>query len=131
MSRYRLGRSSRRHLAGVHQDLVILASTAIADSRCPCDFTILPTGGRRTLEQQRRLVESGASKTLNSRHVTGHAVDLVVWRGRDVSWDWAYYEQLAEHIKRVARELGITVEWGGDWAGFRDGPHWQLPWSVR
>lgn len=125
---YRLGRGSRSRLARVHQDLVILVSTAIADPGCPVDFTVLE--GRRTLLRQKQLVKQGASKTLNSRHLTGHAVDIAPWINGSPSWHWSHYEPLAEHMKAVAKRIGITVEWGGDWK-WRDGPHWQLPRSVK
>lgn len=126
---YRLGTGSRSRLAGVHQDLVILCATAIADSGCPIDFTVLE--GRRTKARQQYLVKTGASKTMNSRHLTGHAVDLAPWVDGAPSYHWPHYHPLAKHLKAVAKRVGIQVEWGGDWRSFVDGPHWQLPWSVK
>jgi hypothetical protein len=62
---------------------------------------------------------------MNSRHLTGHAVDLVPY---PVSWDWKYFYPIAEAMKDAARELNVELEWGGDWKSFPDGPHFQLSW---
>lgn len=121
---YALGEQSLKRLAGVHPDLdavVRLAITLTAQ-----DFRVIE--GRRTKERQRYLVEKGASKTMNSRHLTGHAVDLAPIVNGQVSWDWKYFYPIAEAMKQASKIKGIPVEWGGDWK-FRDGPHWQLPRS--
>jgi peptidoglycan L-alanyl-D-glutamate endopeptidase CwlK len=116
---------SQRNLKQVHPDLVKVMSMAIITS--PLDFAI--TEGRRTADRQKELVDAGASMTMNSRHLTGHAVDVAVFIGREVRWDWPLYERLAEHIKATAQKLVIPIEWGGDWKRFKDGPHYQLPWE--
>ncbi|MGL4280515.1 MAG: M15 family metallopeptidase, partial [Albidovulum sp.] len=77
---------------------------------------------------------AGASKTLKSRHIPGtggfsHAVDLAAVVGGKLRWDWPLYHRLAFAMKQSAHELGIPLEWGGDWKSFKDGPHFQLPWS--
>jgi len=120
----RLGKRSRERLIGVHPDLVIVFATAI--QRTKVDFTVLE--GMRTLERQKALVKSGASKTLKSRHLTGHAVDVAPLIDGEVRWDWPLYHDLAKVIKQAAKDCGIPIEWGGSWATFKDGPHWQLPW---
>lgn len=127
MSGYRWGKASQRRLVGVHDDLVRVMYRAI--ELTPIDLTVLE--GLRTIERQRQLVAQGASQTLNSRHLTGHAVDVAPWVDGRISWHWPHYHRIAPVIFRAAEELGVTVEWGGDWPGFPDGPHWQLPWSVR
>ena len=116
---------SVKNLAGVHPDLVAVMNAAIKDSSL--DFAI--TEGLRTLEKQQRLASVGATTTLNSRHLTGHAVDVAVFVDGQVRWDWPLYETLAVHVKKCALELKIPIEWGGDWKRFRDGPHYQLPWE--
>lgn len=116
---------SVKNLAGVHPDLVAVMNAAIKDS--PLDFAI--TDGLRTPERQQKLAAAGASSTLNSRHLTGHAVDVAVFVDGQVRWDWPLYDALAVHIKKCAAELKIPIEWGGDWKRFRDGPHYQLPWE--
>ena len=122
---FALGRTSEMRLNGVHPDLVRVVRRAIAIT--PIDFTVLE--GMRTLARQRQLVARGSSQTMNSRHLTGHAVDIApLDDDGDVSWDWPLYHQLAPVIKEAARAEGVSIEWGGDWRSFKDGPHWQLPW---
>ena len=122
-SRFRLGATSQARLKGVHADLVKVIEEAIR--RTPIDFTVLE--GLRTKERQKQLVAKGASKTMNSYHITGHAVDVAPLVDGKVTWDWTYYRQLAPVIKQVAKELGVNITWGGDWKSFPDGPHWQIP----
>jgi len=83
--------------------------------------------GLRTKERQAYLVEKGASKTMNSRHLTGDAVDLAPIVDNKVSWDWKHFHPLAEAVKQAAKEVKVEVEWGGEWKSFPDAPHWQLP----
>lgn len=117
-----LGKRSRENLMGVHSDLVVIVAFAI--QRTTVDFTV--TEGLRSLDRQRELLAAGASTTLNSLHLTGHAVDLAALVGGRVSWDWPLYNHLAEAMKSSAETLGIELEWGGDWESFKDGPHFQL-----
>ncbi len=118
-----LSQKSLRRLEGVHPDLVKVVKRAIQIT--PIDFIVVE--GLRTKERQAYLVEKGASKTMNSRHLTGHAVDLAPIVDNKVSWDWKHYYPLAEAVKKAAEEVKVKVEWGGDWKSFKDGPHWQLP----
>ena len=74
-------------------------------------------------------MESGASQTLSSRHITGHAVDLGAWVDNQVDWSWPLYYKIAEAMKAAAKQLDVPIEWGGDWKSFKDGPHYQLPWK--
>lgn len=119
-----LGQRSIQRLSGVHPELVAVVRRAIQIT--PVDFTVLE--GLRSVERQRELVRKGASRTMNSRHLTGHAVDIAPWVGGKVSWDWQYYYQLAPSVFEAAEDLGVPIEWGGHWR-FKDGPHWQLPWD--
>jgi peptidoglycan L-alanyl-D-glutamate endopeptidase CwlK len=80
----------------------------------------------RTKEQQKELVACGASRTMNSRHLTGHAVDVVAWKGGKISWSWPLYHQISNAMKQAALELQVDIQWGGDWVSFKDGPHFQL-----
>lgn len=122
---YKLGEISLDRLRHVHPDLVRVVKRAIEIT--DVDFTVLE--GLRTLDRQKQLVASGASTTMNSRHLTGHAVDLAPVVDGKVSWDWPLYHRIAKAVKQAAKELGVPVEWGGDWKSFKDGPHWQLPWK--
>lgn len=120
-----LGSRSITRLKGVHPDLVKVVKRAIQITEC--DFTVIE--GVRTKARQAELVKTGASQTFNSRHLTGHAIDLAAWVNGTVSWDWKYYYQIEKAMKQAAQELNVSIEWGGDWRKFKDGPHWQLPWS--
>jgi peptidoglycan L-alanyl-D-glutamate endopeptidase CwlK len=119
---YALGATSLARLQGVHPDLVKVVRLAI--TKTPVDFTVLE--GLRTKERQAVLFKQGATRTMNSRHITGHAVDLAPVIDGKVSWDWPLYHKLAPVIKAAAKELGVAITWGGDWVSFRDGPHWEL-----
>ena len=121
--KFKLGATSLARLKGVHPDLVKVVKRAI--ELTPIDFTVLE--GLRTKERQQQLVAKGASKTMNSYHLTGHAVDIAPLVDGKVTWDWKYYNQLAPVIKQAAKELGVNITWGGDWTSFKDGPHWQIP----
>ena len=125
MSKYRLGLRSKTRLSGVHPDLQKVVKRAIEIT--DVDFTVLE--GIRSKRRQRQLFNSGASKTMNSRHLTGHAIDLGAWVGGKVSWDWPLYYRIADAMKQASKELGVDIEWGGDWVSFKDGPHYQLPWQ--
>jgi peptidoglycan L-alanyl-D-glutamate endopeptidase CwlK len=106
-----LSRLSLSRLEGVHPDLVKVVKRAIEITEV--DFRV--SEGLRTKARQAELVKSGASQTQNSRHLTGHAVDL----------DY----KIADAVKQAAKELNVPIEWGGDWKTFKDGPHFQLPWG--
>lgn len=118
-----LSARSLARLEGVHPDLVRVVKRAI--TLTPVDFVVLE--GLRTVARQKQLVASGASQTMNSRHITGHAVDLAAYAAGSVRWDWPLYHRIAVAVKEAARLEGVPIEWGGDWKSFADGPHWQLP----
>lgn len=150
---YQLGEASRRRLVGVHPDLVRVVERAI--SLTDCDFAVVE--GVRTAERQAELVAAGASRTLASRHLTGHAVDLGAYVGGRISWDWPLYHLIADAMRAAARVEQVPIRWGGVWdrqlvelpegpdgiegevsayvarrraAGeraFIDGPHFELP----
>jgi peptidoglycan L-alanyl-D-glutamate endopeptidase CwlK len=120
-----LGPRSISRLADVHPDLVRVVRRAAAMSSL--DFTVLE--GLRTLPRQKQLMAQGATRTLNSRHLTGHAVDLAPMIGSTVSWDWPLYDRLAKIVKAAAEHEDVPITWGGDWENFKDGPHWELPWK--
>lgn len=121
-----LSERSLSRLDGVHADLVRVVKRAAATSNI--DFTVLE--GLRTLERQKTLVARGASKTMKSRHLTGHAVDLAPFVDGQVVWAWPLYHKLAVIVKAAAKDENVPIEWGGDWRSFKDGPHWQLPWGT-
>lgn len=125
---FTLSARSRSRLEGVHPDLVRVVRRA-ADM-APDDLAFVVTEGVRTLMRQQQLLAAGATRTLNSRHLDGHAVDLAAEVGGEIRWDWPLYDRLGVLMKAAAAQEGVRIEWGGDWGGgFRDGPHFQLPFA--
>lgn len=117
---YKLGIRSAQSLSGVHPDLVAVVEAAIKITEV--DFSVIE--GIRALERQKQLLKEGKSTTLNSRHITGHAVDMVPY---PVDWeDLERFEEMAEAMKVSAEELEISIVWGGDWKNFYDAPHFEL-----
>lgn len=117
---YKLGKRSNQSLSGVHVDLVAVVKRAIEITEV--DFSVIE--GIRHIERQRQLVKEGKSTTLNSRHLTGHAVDMVPY---PVDWeDLERFEIMAEAMKTAAKDLEIPIVWGGDWKSFFDAPHFEL-----
>lgn len=128
MSNVKLGKTSLERLGTIKPELQKVVRKAF--ETMPFDVTVLE--GIRTAERQRELVAKGASKTLNSKHLTGNAVDLAPW---PIDWDdKARFNIMSEHVLAAAKELGIKVRWGGDWdmdgdwkdERFYDGPHFEL-----
>lgn len=122
-------------LKRVHPDLVKVVRRAAALLNDP-EFGFIITCGIRTVAEQREMVRKGASKTMRSRHLPGKAgfacaVDFAVTDKGKVKWDWPLYAKFAKVVKQAARDVGVKIEWGGDWTNFKDGPHFQLPWATH
>jgi len=111
---------SERNLIGVHPDLVKVIRRAAKAGN------FIVTEGLRTKSRQAQLVKAGASKTMNSRHLTGHAIDVAAVVNGEVRWDWPLYATISKAVKAAAKDLGVPITWGGDWKSFRDGPHFEL-----
>jgi len=142
VSGFRLSKRSLQRLDGVHKDLVAVVHRALEITEV--DFAVIE--GLRTESRQAQLVKVGASQTMNSRHLTGHAVDLAAWVGGTVRWDWPLYFKIAEAMKAAAADLDVAVRWGGTWTElsrvrtpigpavlhrtFPDGPHFELARRV-
>jgi len=139
-SNYRLSTKSKNRLLGVHPNLQNCVILAIKYTEQ--DFSVLE--GVRSKRRQRRLVAEGKSQTMHSRHLTGHAVDLVPY---PVSWDWDKFYPIADAMIRASKELDFALRWGGNWrvrdlrewegtaeelaraypGSFPDGPHFEIP----
>ena len=119
---------SLRSLHGIHPDLRRVIDRALQSS--PLDFTVIE--GLRNKDRQRQLVASGASKTMNSRHLTGHAVDLLPLNPETGKGEfaWPLYDVLGPAVKAAAKKEGVPIVWGGDWKSFKDGPHFELDRRV-
>jgi peptidoglycan LD-endopeptidase CwlK len=118
---------SLKNLQGIHPDLRRVMDRALQES--PLDFTVIE--GLRTQERQAQLVAEGASRTMNSRHLTGHAVDLIpIGADGKAAFAWPLYNRLAPAVKAAAAAEGVAIVWGGDWKSFKDGPHFELDRNV-
>jgi peptidoglycan L-alanyl-D-glutamate endopeptidase CwlK len=117
-----LSARSTKALDGVHPDMVAVVTRA---AELGATFHI--TEGVRTRERQAALVAAKKSKTMNSRHLTGHAVDFVACTpDGGVTYDAACMKAVADAFKAAAREEGVAIDWGGDWRTFKDTPHFEL-----
>lgn len=123
MSKFRLSKRSEENLRGVHPDLVKVVHRALEIT--DIDFMVIE--GKRNEARQRQLVASGKSQTMNSRHLTGHAVDCAPLVNNQIPWsDWSCFKKVADGMMQAAKELSVDIEWGGNWKTFKDGPHFQL-----
>jgi len=108
---FKLGNRSRRELVGVHPDLIQVVEKALELSEI--DFSV--HDGIRTIEEQRVLVQNGASKTIKSRHIEGCAVDLVPYLNGKMRWEWNPIYKVALAVRRASAELEIPIRWGAVW----------------
>lgn len=147
---FKLSKRSLDRLNGVHPDLIKLLSEAVKDS--PYDFGVAWYGGLRTIEMQEQLYAKGRTTeqlrakgiedvegiphkkkvtwTLKSNHMPkedgyGHAVDIIVYKMGKVNWEDNTFYEVAQHIKKKASEMNISIQWGFDLWG-KDLPHFQL-----
>jgi peptidoglycan L-alanyl-D-glutamate endopeptidase CwlK len=123
-----LSQHSLDRLAGVHPMLESIVKTAITLSKT--DFTVVE--GVRSLAKQREYFLAGKSKTMNSRHLTGHAVDLMPYGDFDGngtsegSWELKHFYPINDAMQQAAAHHGAKITWGGSWASFLDAPHFEL-----
>lgn len=106
-----LSKKSWAKLEQVHPDLIAVVKLAIKLTEV--DFAV--TCGLRTVEEQRVLVEAGKSKTMNSKHLSGVAVDLTAIVDGAMTWDKPVYYKLAEAMREAGRQIGVDLIWGGVW----------------
>jgi len=119
---FALSKRSMENLKGVHTDLVKVVNKAILISIV--DFVVVE--GLRTEKRQRELYDKGLSKVIHSRHLTGHAVDLAPIINGEIRWSWPPFYDIADAMKTAAKEIRVSLIWGGDWISFKDGPHFEL-----
>ena len=108
---YKLSKRSLDRLEGVDERLIAVVKSAIHKSKI--DFGVIC--GMRTLEEQRALVEKGASQTMKSKHLDGHAVDLMAYIGSRGSWELNLYDDIADAMAEAAREIDVPIVWGAAW----------------
>ena len=114
---FKLGNRSKQKLEGVHPDMVAVVERAIELTKV--DFGV--TYGVRTVEEQEKLVASGRSQTMKSKHLiqdTGysHAVDVVAYDGSEVVWEINVYDDICDAFKEAAIEKGVAIKWGAAWS---------------
>lgn len=141
---YQWGPRSLRNLDEVradgvrlHPDLRRLADLVLSRSRY--DLTVLDGGALRSIEQAKANAANGTG-VLNSRHLTGDALDLVTLTDGRIDWgNVAAFRQTAETVAMVAAEMNLPIVQGCDWdcdgimgeTGEWDWPHVQLPWPYQ
>ena len=108
---YKLSTRSQERLMGVEPELKEVVYEAIKLTKI--DFGVIE--GVRTEEQQKALVESGASQTMKSKHLEGRAVDLMAYVGGRGCWELNVYDEIADAMKIGAEKVGIAVRWGAAW----------------
>lgn len=119
---FSLSQRSLDNLKGVHADLIAVVQEAIQNT--DIDFGVID--GLRTLEEEKEMVAKGASKTLNSRHIGGFAVDLAAYVAGKLTWQPAPYKVIAKAMKMAAKDLNVPIVWGGSWLTFKDYGHFEL-----
>ena len=108
---FELSERSLSKLEGVNQNLVLVVKEAITLTKV--DFGVIC--GLRTQEEQEALVAKGASQTMKSKHLEGNAVDLMAYLDGRGTWELNVYDEVADAMKQAARELEVTIRWGGAW----------------
>ena len=114
---FKLSSRSKKKFDGVHPDMVAVVERAI--ELTDVDFGV--TYGVRTLAEQKKLVASGRSQTMKSKHLIqdsgySHAVDVVAYDGKDVVWEINVYDNICDAFKQAAIEKGVAVKWGAAWS---------------
>ena len=119
---YRLSKRSRRELIGVHPKLAYIVTEAILVTKQ--DFMVFD--GLRTAKEQRKNVARGVSKTFDSYHLYGLAVDLVAYVDGKPTWEGIYYPAIAKAMKKTAKLHNVKgIDWGYDLWNF-DKAHFQM-----
>ena len=108
---YKLSERSEDKLLGVDPRLAAVVNAAIHKTKI--DFGVIC--GMRTMEEQRALVEKGASQTMKSKHLEGLAVDLMAYIGSRGSWELNLYDDIADAMAEAAREVDVPIRWGAAW----------------
>ena len=129
---FKFSQKSLNNLQGVKPELVKVVKRALELS--PVDFGV--RAGLRTVEQQRENVRKGVSQTMNSKHITGDAVDLYPsvlpagWQTNPKVW-----LPVLNAVKQAADEQGVKLRYGINWKNdpnlpietkFIDAPHVEL-----
>lgn len=128
-----LNAKSTGRLEGVHPDLVKVVKRA-AELCDTAGLEVQITEGLRNIERQQFLYQTGKSRTMNSRHLTGHAVDIAIYMAGTLTWSFPVFKRASRLFYQAAQELGVDIDWGGDFdedgrsddEKLVDGPHFEL-----
>lgn len=119
---FKLSMRSKLKLSTVKPELQEVVKLAL--TKCKIDFGV--SDGKRSKVRQAYYLKTGKSKTMNSKHLTGDAVDLYAYVKGKASWEWYHYELINKAMQEAADDLKVNILWGGSWTGFRDGCHFEL-----
>ena len=119
-----LSELSKERLVGVDERL----KAVVIETAARCWFPFNVSEGLRSREKQREYYNAGKSKTMNSKHLIGKAVDLYPLTMNRRKVDWSRFDDLADLMKEVAKEKEVEIVWGGDWKTFVDKPHFEIPY---
>ena len=108
---FKLSDRSMGRLEGIEPELIGIVTRAIELTKI--DFGV--TCGLRSKEEQRKLVETGASQTMKSKHLEGRAVDVVAYIGSRITWELNVYDDIADAFKQAAEEMDVGIRWGAAW----------------
>ena len=108
---FKLSKRSMSRLEGLEPELIGIVTRAI--ELTDVDFGV--TCGMRSKSEQEKLVASGASQTMKSKHLEGRAVDVVAYIGPRITWELNVYDNIADAFKKAADELDVPLRWGAAW----------------
>ena len=122
--KFYFSKRSEMFLSDVNPSLKNIAKEALKITRI--DFAII--SGKRTIKEQKELVKKGKSKTLNSRHLSGNAIDIapIDPKTKKGNFDRTLALEIATAFYQAAQNQNIKIEWGGTWKNFEDIPHFEL-----
>jgi peptidoglycan L-alanyl-D-glutamate endopeptidase CwlK len=108
---FKLGTTSKSRLEGLDGRLIRGVSYAINITK----VDLFVVEGIRGLEQQKWNVASGVSQTMDSKHLTGDAVDIAAYVGREAVWEGPDMFVVGEAMRKGFQHQGTSVRWGGAW----------------
>lgn len=126
---FKFSQRSENNLKGVNPDLVKVIHRALEIT--PVDFIVIE--GLRTQARQKEMVATGKSQTMNSRHLSGNAVDIIPV---NTTWKIEEFHPLLKAVKQAADEQGLKLRFGINWKNdpalpietkFIDAPHVEIP----
>ena len=120
MTGFTLTGADERKLVGVDSRLVNVVRLLAQVS--PVPFMVVE--GMRMEQRQRQLFRERKTKTLDSKHLRGRAVDIAPLVDGKVSWEWKDFAPLIKAAKECSMSLGVPMTFGYDWGW--DAPHMEL-----